>query len=136
MTLARFFLVLLLVLSQPLWADGLPAAEDMTSAEIVEELSLIFERQQTGLEELRTDLEKSSLELSRSRTDLEELRSTLTLQQERLGDSLQTLSGLESWLPNLLEEQQRTISSQETWLWVLSGVAAALAAGLAISFIM
>lgn len=136
MAFSVIFFVLLAALSQPLSAaDGWRPVEEMTTAELVDELVMLSDGQLSGLETLGTDLENARMQLEESKDELRRLKGTLTLQQERLDDSTRTLEGLKSWLPSLLEEQQRTISSQETWLWILTGVAAALAVGVVVAYV-
>ena len=135
MKVLRLLLVFLLAASSPLWADGLPDAEDMTTGQIVSELSQHFRAQQNALSQLQTDLSQSALELEESKRDLTQLRGELKMQQNQLASSLAQVTELKSYLPNLLEEQQRTISRQNTWLIILSCVAAGLAIGVGVSMI-
>ena len=135
MRLSRLLSVLLLAVSLPLSAGSLPA-EEMTTAEIVQELNQIFSEQQTDLIQLEAGLETSQQALTESRQELSLLKKDLQMQQQELSESIREVTELKSYLPNLIEEQQKTISSQKTWLWVLSGVAAALAVSVALAYVI
>ena len=134
--LSFLFLSLLL----PLWSADSRPAEEMTTAEIVEELTTLLTEQQEILSGSRAQLEESTTRLEASRQELSLLKESLQQSRTDLGilrmdldNSMQTLDGLENWLGNSLEEQSRTIDRQKTWLWIITGVAACLAVGVAIS---
>lgn len=126
------FSVLLLALLLPLSAAGLPP-EEMTTSQIVQELNQIFSGQQSELKALEADLMTSQEELKASKEELTLLKADLKVQQERLNESLRTVTDLKSYLPSLVEEQQKTISSQKIWLYVLTAAVVGLGAGVLVN---
>lgn len=130
-------LLLLLSVCLPLWsADGARDPSEMTTQEIVLELSGIFEKQQTELEEAKTSLSLSLGQLELSKTESAKLRALSAQQQTELNQLSADLEELRISLPSLLAEQEKKISRQETWLWILGSVLIATAAGTALSFVL
>ena len=96
-------------------------------------MNQIFSVQQSELKALEADLMTSQEELKASKEELTLLKADLKVQQARLNESLQTVTDLKSYLPSLVEEQQKTISSQKIWLYVLTAAVVGLGAGVLVN---